>query len=900
MKTFRPLPSSLRHSVRVLWFVQGIGLLAQAPAIPLPEPAPAVSTPAAVPRQVPKVVGGAPTISLPTPASAVPAVPGAPAIPLPVPLTATPTPTTPAPTPPANPAISGSVSNALTALAIPSAATNEGTALPALDPNPTVPVPIPPSTAPGIPNVVVTVPATTPPPSGTNPALIPPRTLPATQTPTTPVATAPTNAAPARPLALPSNFPKPATNIAATARPGLPVVGPAATRPGLPGRPGVPAAAAPATPPISPEMEENNALVDRLRAITDLDEYSEVIKIKQMPLDQFLDIYAKAAKRIVLRGQGLNGQLQVTFVADKKLPREVILQAFDTVLALNQIATIPQGEEFVLVVPSQTASGMGKQFTPGSGTNYNEAFQYVTHIVHVKHVEVKEAVEVMAKFASPQNAQGIVALESTKTIVLRDYQQNVKRMLEVLEKIDVHVDDDFLLEVIPIKYGKVEEIYGTLSSVIGGGGPQGGGGASLNSNRRNTTRSSSVRSSSSYNNNSGGAFGSGAGGNNYGAQQNNLGGAAGGRGGTGFQQRLAGVNRGGAGGAPGAGGAISELLETTSITPDPRSNSLIVYGTKKDIAKLKEVIAKVDTLLAQVLIEGIIMEVSLTDGLNYGLSAGQNPKSFGGKPNVTGGGSVNGNSALNNVSSFLGGGGGTNGTFSTGGGLSYFTKIGPTWNLALNAIASDNRVNIIQQPRIQTTHATEARFFVGSTVAFQQGAYGGISGVSSSYYQRQDVGIDLTVTPYITPDGLVTMEVNQVIEEIAPGSSTEANVPPTTNKREANSTVSVMSGEAILLGGYIRNSKSDGHSGVPLLKDIPFLGKAFSSTSRNGARTELMVLIRPTVLLNPKEAAEYAAKTRQDSAPLRELEDEVKASELARKKAVEKREQHRDSKWWGR
>lgn len=738
---------------------------------------------------------------------------------------------------------------------------------------------------------------------------------------------APTNPPTTRPLALPSTFPRATTNLAVTTRPAATPAAPITPRPGtvVPQRPGTPAVAAavPTTPaapgaPGSPEAEENNALLDRLKKAGDLDEYSEVLKIKSMPLEQFLDIYAQFAKRIVLRGQGLNAQLQVTFVADKLLPRLVILQAFDTVLSLNGVATINQGDEFVLVVQSQTASTMAKQFTTNGPAGYNEAFQYVTHIVQVKHAEVKEAVEVMAKFASAQNAQGIVALESTKTIVLRDYQANVKRMLEVLAQIDVLVEDDFTLEVIPIKYGKVEEIYATLSSVIGGGG---GGGAGLmgrqspNANRRNTSRSSSMRSSGSYNSGGMGGFGGGYGGgggynynsfspnsvepNSFEPQQSAitpLGSTVGSRTGTGFQQRLGNVNRAG-GAQAGASGAFAQLLETTSITPDERSNSLIVYGTKKDIAKLREVIAKVDTLQAQVLIEGVIMEVSLADGLNYGMSAGQQPKSFGGNPNVSGGGSINGNPALNGVGGFLGGSG-TNAAFSTGGGLSYFSRIGSRWDLTLNAISSDSRVNIIQQPRIQTTHATEARFFVGSTVPFQQGSIFGGAGVANSYFQRQDVGIDLTVIPYITPDGLVTMEVQQVIEEIAPGSSTDVNTVPTTNKREANSTVSVMSGESIMLGGYIRNSRSTGRSGVPFLKDIPLLGKAFSSNSRNDARTELLVLIHPTILMTPKEAAEMATAARADSAPLRQLDYEIKQSESARKKSIESKEKRRDSKWW--
>ena len=84
-----------------------------------------------------------------------------------------------------------------------------------------------------------------------------------------------------------------------------------------------------------------------------------------------------------------------------------------------------------------------------------------------------------------------------------------------------------------------------------------------------------------------------------------------------FQNRFNAMGRGGAGGGSGYGG-LSELLQTVSITADQRSNSLIVYGNKKDIAKLREVLVKVDTLLPQVLVEAIIMEVNLSAGWNYG------------------------------------------------------------------------------------------------------------------------------------------------------------------------------------------------------------------------------------------------------------------------------------------
>lgn len=107
-----------------------------------------------------------------------------------------------------------------------------------------------------------------------------------------------------------------------------------------------------------------------------------------------------------------------------------------------------------------------------------------------------------------------------------------------------------------------------------------------------------------------------------------------------FQNRFNSMGRGGAGGGSSYGG-LSELLQTVSITADQRSNSLIVYGNKKDIAKLRQVLVKVDTLLPQVLVEAIIMEVNLSAGWNYGISAAQRPAQFGDNANNRGGGVVN-------------------------------------------------------------------------------------------------------------------------------------------------------------------------------------------------------------------------------------------------------------------
>lgn len=191
-----------------------------------------------------------------------------------------------------------------------------------------------------------------------------------------------------------------------------------------------------------------------------------------MSLDQ---VYGPLVKRTVLRAQALP-QVKISIDTQTTLTESEEVQMWDTVLALNGITMIPQGEKFVTAVPVAQALQEGAQFSNKPADQYAEASQFVTHVVQLKHVAIEEAVPIIIPFA--KNAQGIVALASTKTLVLRDYAINVKRMLEILAKVDIEVEEDFQLEVIPIKYGKVDEIYATLTSVISGGGVSGspGGG----------------------------------------------------------------------------------------------------------------------------------------------------------------------------------------------------------------------------------------------------------------------------------------------------------------------------------------------------------------------------------------------------------------------------------------
>jgi len=269
-----------------------------------------------------------------------------------------------------------------------------------------------------------------------------------------------TNAAPAAaastnfPSALPRAFPRPA------APPAPPVPGGAsssAAKPAASGGGGAPATpaggAAKAGQPSEEDQAINDATLKALRERGGTNEPSDSIVFKDQDLNVFLDqVYGPLVRRTVLRAQGLP-QVRISIDTQTTLTEQEEVQMWDTVLALNGITMIPQGEKFVTAVPVAQALQEGARFSNKPSDQYAEASQFVTHVVTLKHVAIEEAVPTITPFA--KNANGIVALASTKTLVLRDYAINVKRMLEIIAKIDIEVEEDFQLEVIPIKYGKV-------------------------------------------------------------------------------------------------------------------------------------------------------------------------------------------------------------------------------------------------------------------------------------------------------------------------------------------------------------------------------------------------------------------------------------------------------------
>jgi general secretion pathway protein D len=635
-------------------------------------------------------------------------------------------------------------------------------------------------------------------------------------------------------------------------------------------RPASPSAAAPAAPagqPAASAAQPVPPAAAPIAATTNTTPIGNLLTFNNAPLDVIFDRYQELAQRTVLRPANLAGA--VTIRTHAELTREEALQALEGALALNGITLIPQGEKFVKAVLTADANQHGATINTNAVATLPESERFTTHVAQLKIAKPSEVATLFSQ-SFTKNVGGLVPIDSSQILVIRDTSSNVKRMLEMLEKIDIVPETDFKLEVIPIRYGKVGEIYDTMSSIISGGG---GGGGYLSS--RTTQRAGGLGSRlGTASRGRTGAYGQYGQSGQYGqpgqyqpginqpgmnplqsAQQRaNTPGA------STFQQRLNQiVNRA-------AGDSDIQILQDARIVPDERANSLIVFANKTDMAMITNIVAKVDQLLAQVLIEAVILEVNFSDSLAFGVSAVQTPQRWGDFAGT--GGYNNGQSFLSGLTNFPNG---------MGSGFNYWAHINPSMNVVIQALAKNGNAKVLSRPRIQTSHANPGSFFIGQSVPYITGTYdyGGYYGGSygaRSQYTEKNIGINLDVTPFITPEGFVVMEVMQTYDAIASTVQIDNNPVPVVNSRQASALLTVRDGESVMLGGFITENRTKDDSGVPVLKDLPLLGPLFRSTSKSSQRTELLVFMRATVLKKPEDAATLVQKEKQRLPGLMEAE----------------------------
>jgi len=661
------------------------------------------------------------------------------------------------------------------------------------------------------------------------------------------------------------------------------------------------------------------------------------------PLSMLVDKYNDWTGRTLIIQADLTQKISLKY---SKRTKEVAMQAIETVLAMNGVALVPMGENFLKVVNIATARQEGLSIQPfDAETVYTAADQLMTQVIPLRYVVYTDVQEIVQQLIHGYGK--VIKMDRVNSILVTDTSANIARIVEVismvdqpLEKIepriyqlkhaeagsvagklkelvdaaktekssqtviaaprrvpgviraprtttttqgndafaddtqmiqgevkfvsdertniliifskaanfnffdsiikvlDVPVDPDVVVETINLEYAEAKEISGILNEFVGAA--------------KATEETTSTATD-------------GAGGSRSVDEI--------------IKARIA-PNREISASAK---SAIGRLSADTKILSDERTNSLLLMGSKSDINALKTVIATLDVMLEQVMIEAVILSVGLNDSIQTGVqwvyeSLPDTQETLLGTKTHT---ALHTNS-LESISStqYTEYDYGTRGDFSrlgsdaadlaenmVGGALSYY-GVFPQLNVKtiISAAKTDGDARILSTPVVMTTDNTEASITVGEERPVVSSSINSGSGsVDNGYsaratYEYRNIGITLTVTPNINPDGFVVMEIKQTADDVGGEVTIDGNQVPIISKREISATVAVQDRSTIVLGGLVRKATSKSATKIPILGDIPLLGWLFSSHNNSDDRSELVVLLTPYVLTNPEQAQREAER----------------------------------------
>jgi len=292
------------------------------------------------------------------------------------------------------------------------------------------------------------------------------------------------------------------------------------------------------------------------------------------------------------------------------------------------------------------------------------------------------------------------------------------------------------------------------------------------------------------------------------------------------------------------------------------TNAVVMVGPDSELAAYRSIVEQLDIRRAQVVVEAIIAEVSDSRAEELGvqwlfadekLGAGVVNFGAGGAniASIAGAAASGDNAALGKLLSGVNGA--TAGIGHFGGGFNFA--------VLLNALKSESGFNLLSTPTLLTLDNAEASILVGQEVPFVTGS---VTQNNSNPYQtieRREVGVKLRIKPQINIDNSVRLDIVQEVSSIADFASASDVI---TNKREIKTKVMVEDNGLIILGGLISDETSDRDQKVPLLGDIPGLGRLFRSTGKSGVKQNLMVFIRPRILRDGPSIASFSAEKYQN------------------------------------
>ena len=557
-------------------------------------------------------------------------------------------------------------------------------------------------------------------------------------------------------------------------------------------------------------------------------------------IQEFVAQVAKITGKTFVVDPKLKGQVNV--VSETPLGKQGVYELFLSVLRLQNYTAVPSGD----VIRIQQ-SATGKQ-TPGAQDNALNAApeELVTEIIAVQNVKSEDLLKILRPLI-PQYGH-IGSVSQPNVIILSDHADNIARLKNIIADIDVAQTNEIVM--VPLKEAWVGNVVDILQKVAPdqlGPNAQGPQRIQIIANERNNSLvlrgqtasiaellqiiekldrpTTTTDATQVVMLNHGDA-------ENVAEILNSL-----------ISQRDNQSN--------------ANTSSSVTIQPDTSLNAIVVRADPTAMNEVLNIVQRLDTPRAQVLIEAAIVEISMNDDFEAGVELASLDSSGENVPLI--------NTAMGTtVSSLLGAMLKEDGTINNApvaalGGVTRPTLAvaevdldGVSFGAVVNALASLSNANLLSTPSIVTLDNTEAKIVVGEEIPFRSGSFTTTGDGSNNPFTtvtREDVGIELTVTPHVYDNKEVRMEVAQNISNVLDstvGSSTFADV--VTSKRSIETTVLASSGETIVLGGLIQDNANRSENRVPVLGSIPVLGNLFKSRSKRQVKTNLVVFIRPTVI----------------------------------------------------
>jgi len=605
-------------------------------------------------------------------------------------------------------------------------------------------------------------------------------------------------------------------------------------------------------------------------------EQTWTVNFKDTELEELVRFVAQATGKTIIVDSKAKGRVQV--ISSQPLNKDQLYDLFLSILDVNGFAAVDTGDS-VKIIPSRDARSAAAPVV--SSGKQRENSEIVTEVIQLRNVSAATLIPVLRPLA-PQQAH-MAAYGPSNAIIISDAANNIARIRSVIERIDRSAIGD--TDVIKLEHASAEEVVRMLEQLDKGDASKAQGAEAKNMVLVADKRTNSVlvtgddmqrgRARALISHLDGPLAQNGnvkvyylqyAKAKDLAAVLNKV------------MQNVAQMAPGGSGGQ-GQSAPSSSSKGKATIEADEGTNSLIITAEADVMASLQAVIERLDIRRAQVLVEAIIVEMTGTKERDLGIqwmfsnSAGAyGSSSLSNDLNTATAGAAFG-LLQNNGATALG----TTGTTGTATGTGVTTVdprlalgqvLGATkgqvlgigrltdnfsFNAVLNALQENTDANILSTPSLLTLDNEEASIVVGQNVPFKTGSYtqtGNASSISSPFetIQRQNVGITLKVTPHINEGDSLVLEITQEVSSLTGAASSVNASDVITNERKIESKVLADNGETVVLGGLIKDDVQETVQKIPLLGDIPYVGRLFRSDSTTKTKTNLMVFLRPVIV----------------------------------------------------